>query len=211
MSSAAPSIQSADANFSPEHADALGELLNIAFGSAAAPLAALIGRFVVMQVPKLRQVHREQTLGWLRQEIDEHEKIHVVRQAFGPKFQGECVLVLRGFEEDSMTRLINGGVGPGDERGERAAVLELANIIVGACVGRFSELVGVYTTYAAPELESFADELDDVELPINPSLTEAIIVHTGFTVEGESFAGFVLFLLPGHVVQWLTQVLDDMV
>lgn len=198
-------------HLTPDEADAFAELLNIAFGSAVASIAGVLGRYIELQVPRVDHVAAADLRGWFLDHMGSSSKVHMLRQPFGPTLRGESVLVLDGTDRSAVTRLIEGDSQEPDERTERAALLELANILVGACIGRFSELVDVHTSYQPPEFVGFAERPET--LPVDPSADfhDVLVVHTGFRVEDSAFGGYLFLLLPDFILDWLVRVIAEMV
>ena len=185
------------------------ELLNIAFGRAAAPLAALMGRFVVLSPPEVTVVRRAAAVGWLEQRFGAGSQVHVVQQAFQPDLSGEAMLVMRAERGAHAWGLF---ADPEDEPSpaeEKDAALEIGNLLVGACIGRLAELLGTSVRYTPPRLALFARPLEELQVQQAPD-AELLVVHTRFTVEDTSFESCLFLVLSDESMVWLHQTLDRM-
>lgn len=195
-----------------EEKDILQEIMNIAFGKAAADLAEVINIFVVLSVPSIQILKGAELPGYLRGEILDSSNISIVEQNFRGKFRGSAFLVFPAgagkeliflldadneevFESDSIDLL------------EKETLMEVGNILIAACVGKMSELLGDVVTYSPPKvvIENHPHEI----IPNNLSDPEysAIVMKTLFRFEDRDVNGF-LFLVTTHdSIAWLQESL----
>jgi len=114
---------------------------------------------------------------------------------------GKALLALLGdmnghaFESDPMRIL------------ERETLLEVGNILVGACVGKVAELLGDVVTYSPPRI--LIGNLSDTN--VSRTLLEpgncVVILQTVFHFGSQDVQGY-LFLVASHEsVGWLRQAL----
>lgn len=196
--------------FTEDHALALTELVNIAFGHAAAPLAELVGAFVTLTVPKVELLSVHDIPEALVEMIGAETSVHVVRQAFRPHFSGECLLILEASGSGALRELL--GIDEcGDGLADREAIIDAANIVIGACLSKLSELLEASTTYSQPVIALYQSPLKEIlpEITANKQLTQALLIRTAFYIDTEpKVNGFLLILSPESAMQWLTQALD---
>ena len=195
---------------SADQVDMLGEMLNIAFARAAAPLAVLIGRYVELAAPEVSSLSRSMAVPWLQERFGPDSQVHVVQQAFHPTLAGEAVLVMRAEEKAYAWGLF---ADPGDvptAEEEQDAALEVANLLVGACIGRLATLLGTEVRYTPPHLALFNQPLTDFEIASAPDL-DLLVVHTRFSVEGTQFESGLFLVLQPEVKTWLAGALDQLI
>ena len=196
--------------FTPDHALASTELVNIAFGHAAAPLAELVGAFVTLTVPKVDLLSIDDIPDALAGMIGVETSVHVVRQAFRPHFSGECLLILEAGGSDALRALL--GIDECEsELADREAVIDAANIVIGACLSKLSELLEANTTYSQPVIALYRSPLKEIlpEITADKRLTQALLIRTAFHIDTEpKVNGFLLILSPEPAMQWLIQALD---
>lgn len=204
-----------DQPFTREEIDTLQEVMNIAFGSAAADLAEAIDIYAVLSVPTIRIVPAEELPDYIRNEIKDYEKISIVEQNFMAKFRGMAVLIFpsgigralitllgneeenASFESDPMDAL------------ERETLMEVANILVGACVSKVAELLNDVVMYSPPRVvvENLPQKAISKDI-FDPGKL-AIILQTVFHFDQQDISGFLFLVCSQESVNWLRKALDE--
>jgi chemotaxis protein CheC len=114
------------ASFAPQEVEALQELLNIAFGRAAADLAEAVGEPIELSVPDVQLMPAVLLRYYIAAELKDQARLEVVEQAYLGDLQGIALLVLPEALPASV----------------RAAA---ERILVGACLERLAHLLGTAT------------------------------------------------------------------
>ena len=203
-----------DTVFSEDESDILHEVMNIAFGSAAADLAGILDIYVVLNVPTIKVLKAQELVNYLRDEIKGYERISIVEQNFIAKFKGIALLVFPSGIGKSLIALLGSDTDDSilsDPMGtlESETLLEVGNILVGACVGKIAELLGDTMIYSPPRLI-----IED--LPRKALTTDmfdpgklAIILQTIFRFKDQDIKGS-LFLICSHdSLDWLKKALYE--
>jgi len=179
--------------------DALQEIMNISFGSAAADLAEIMDIFIQLSVPHIRSVLVPDLTEYLSQNINDFKTCSVVEQKYNGDFEGVAFLVfpygeekelisyfqgsdLKGYESDSLIEL------------EKEVLLEIGNILIGACIGRIFELLDSRISYQPPQIlwgEDFNSSFLNSDFE---SQDVAITMKTFFSFEDRQVSGN-LFLI----------------
>lgn len=192
----------------------LKEIMNIAFGKATADLAELINIFITLTVPDVRIVATDELQSYIKEEVREYDRVSLVEQKFWGEFNGSALMI---FPSDSgrelITLLTNEGTDslesdPISEL-EKGTLMEIGNILIGACVGRIAELLGDVLTYSPPIVyverlskEGFFQQSSDINSPV-------ITLKTLFNFENKDVTGF-LFLVTSHKsIAWLSKSLNE--
>jgi chemotaxis protein CheC len=197
---------------SAEKRDALQELVNIGMGAAGAALANALGAFVELAVPGLDMTDRQgiATLvdgAWARQEVE------AVRQQFFGAFTGESLMVFDGHSHSRLSELL--GYGPASGPAERQeAVLDLANVVIGACVNGIAEPFHEVVSFAAPSRLGSRSDVRAFLSRDTVALAQGLVVNVDFKLEADSFRSRVLVFLPEHSIlkidQAITRLLDGL-
>jgi len=196
-----------------EERDILQEIMNIGFGSAAADLSGVIDLYVRLSVPTVKVVPAAEMIGYIEREIPDSHEITVIEQNFWSRFKGMALLAFtagagkallgllgdmddHAFESDPMRIL------------ERETLMEVGNILVGACVGKVAELLGDVVAYSPPRI--LIGDMSDTN--VSRTLFEpgncVIILQTVFHFGNQDVRGY-LFLVASHEsVVWLRQALQ---
>jgi len=189
--------------------DALAELVNIAFGHAAAPLSELLSGYLHLKVPSVERLLR----GAIRERVSglfgADHRVHMVRQAFRPHFRGESLFVVDAAAAGGLATVFGVPAEEADEDDQRSAILEVANILTGACIGKLSELLETSTHFSPPALVAYDSPVAAVPMPLADDLTEAILIRTDLDVEmSPPLFGCLMLLLPDTAARWLDAALD---
>lgn len=198
----------------PEELDILQEIMNIAFGRATADLANLINIFINLSVPHVKMIGSSALRSYLATELTDYKSgISLVEQRFWGRFSGSALLVFPLNVGKELITLLAGPENdffesdPIDEL-EKGVLMEVANILIGACVGKISELLGDTVTYSPPMV--VVNKGNDETFSENGTSNGSVIVlQTVFRFERRDVSGF-LFLLTGEATMtWLKKALQD--
>jgi chemotaxis protein CheC len=201
-----------DTLISGEEQDILQEIMNIAFGKAAADLAGIINIFVVLSVPDIRIINALDLPDYIRNEFNDFGNISVVEQNFWGEFKGSALLIFPAGAGKELISLLDDGGEPTFESQssdilEKETLMEVGNILIGACVGKVAELLNDMVTYSPPRV--IFENPPNVSLPkalFDPS-NSAIILKTVFCFNERDVNGF-LFLITSHnSIIWLKKAL----
>ena len=189
--------------------EALAELVSIAFGHAARPLSELLTGYVRLKVPSVERLQRGLLGARVAHIFGEHVHVHMVRQAFRPHFRGESLLILDGGSSGALATVFGLATDPADDREQRSAILEIGNILTGACIGKLSELLETSTHFSPPSLVAYASAVTSVPMPLPEDVTEAVLIRTDLDVEtSPPMFGCLMLLLPESAARWLDEALD---
>lgn len=195
-----------EATFTEDQRDALQELTNIGMGQAGASVAALLGEFVQLSVPRIL-ILKPALIPPALARIVGKEKVTGVRQGFHGDLRGEAVIIygvnhcreladLMGYDEEL------------DEATERELLLDVSNVLVGACLGGLAQQINAEMGFSAPSLMASAvgvNELIDVS---HMSGSGALFVEVNFSLESRSFACHLVMLLPEDQILALRGAID---
>jgi chemotaxis protein CheC len=200
---------------SADKLDALRELVNMGMGAAGAALAQALGAFVELTVPDLGFTDRRSLAGLLDAGPWATLDLEAVRQPFFGAFTGESMMI---FDERVHAQLADlpayalatGGKPTTAEQQE--TLLDLANVVIGACVNGIAEPLQENVSFAAPERLGARSEVR--AYLSHEAVAWGLIVNVDFKLEGRSFLSRVLVFLPEHslerIDQALTQLLDGL-
>lgn len=196
--------------------DALKEMMNIGFGQAAVALSEVIDMHVILNVPKIARLAPDEIASFVRSEIEDPEGFSMVEQFFLGRFNGTSFLLLPESEGEKLVMLFTDD--PDIDRSglaldslERETIVEVGNIIIGACVGKIAELLRDVVTYQPPRY--FSGPVDDALIGrhVRSSGGLALVFKTVFHFEVEDVYGL-LFLVTGEdSALWLKKAVGEMI
>lgn len=198
-------------SLSADQHDALTEVINIAFARAAAALSDLTGERVELEVPQISVLPIEQLPQALaRLTPGETASVH---QIFRGPVAGDALMLLDYASATKLTELLLS-----DERAShqlntsaREVLTEVGNILLNACLGIFGNLLQVHVSFAVPRLH-----LSDLTRLINSiaideqGLSSALVVHTAFSLRGDTVGGYLIFILGIASLEQLINAIEQL-
>jgi chemotaxis protein CheC len=186
--------------------EALQEIANIGMGQAGSSIAQVLGEFVQLSIPRILVVPPEEVPTALAWNIGE-ATVSAVRQAFHSAMRGEALVIfgqhrcndladLMGYEQDL------------DHAAEIELLLDVSNILVGACLGGIAEQLQLNIGFSAPSLMADALPLEQLLQGSPVPWSTALLVEVNFRLETRSFACHLVLLMPDEEVKALMVAVD---
>jgi chemotaxis protein CheY-P-specific phosphatase CheC/CheY-like chemotaxis protein len=130
--------------------DALREVSNVAMGRAAALLAAELGVFVQLPIPQVN-LFEVSELHMALEDARRGEHLSAVCQGFiGEAIAGEALLLFHDSEVADIAQLL--GWQPKDAGETSEMLLDLASILIGACLAGIAEQIDIRFSQGHPQL-----------------------------------------------------------
>jgi chemotaxis protein CheC len=184
--------------FNEEEIDALQELMNIAFGQAAAELAEVIDISVELSFPKLNVVKVSELSDMILKNIGVNSRLNSVEQAYKGDASGLALLIFPFGTEKEFVSLFYA-----DEEEaetdifadvEREVLAEVGNILIGACVSKIFDLLDTPVTYTPPHTAIGKELITDHLVGCFSKKDYAIMLNTKFSLSEKTIEGC-LFLI----------------
>lgn len=199
--------------FSELELDALREIMNVGFGQAASSLSEIIGFHVILSVPKIALVPNEAAAAYVVAENRDPAALSMVEQFFFGRFSGTSILLIPEGDGRKLLSIFGdqGRLGPEDidfDSLERDVLLEIGNIIIGACVGKIAEMLGDVVRYEPPR---FASRLGESELAAAGEKFSgglALVFKTLFHFEKQNVVGYLFIVTTQESVRWLKEAIE---
>ncbi|MEW6720944.1 MAG: chemotaxis protein CheC [Thermodesulfobacteriota bacterium] len=199
-----------------EEQDILQEIMNIGFGNAAADLASVIDIYVQLTVPSVKIIPATEFPDYIRKEIGDNREISFVEQNFWSRFKGIALLAFsdgagkalmsvlveeeskRMFESDPLRVL------------EKEILMEVGNILVGACIGKVSDLLGDVISYSPPRVLTgdLAKKANASRKMFGPG-NIVIVLQTVFHFGKQDVRGYMFLIVSQESVGFLKQALKN--
>ncbi|NTW98426.1 MAG: chemotaxis protein CheC [Geobacteraceae bacterium] len=196
---------------SDEEKEILQEIMNIAFGKAAADLAEVINIFVILSVPHIEILHSQDLPNYLKTQVSEYERVSIVEQNFWGDFKGSAFLVFQASAGRELVSLFgdnsNDFASESIDALEKETLMEVGNILIGACVGKLSELLGDAVTYSPPRVVTENTPNDAIPTNIFESGSSAIVLKTVFCFNERNVNGFLFLVTSNGSILWLKKSL----
>jgi chemotaxis protein CheC len=179
---------------SNEKRDALGEIVNIGMGVAGSALAQVLNAFVELTVPSVDLVDRQRIAGLLEAGTGTAEDLIAVRQSFFGRIMGESLILFEGSEAAGLADLIGHEQGPTVDQ-KHELLLDLANIVIGACVNGIAEPLHEIVSFAAPAMLIGRPKACEFALRESGNWQRGLVINVDFRLEARSFHSRVLVFL----------------
>lgn len=201
-----------------EQRDAMQEITNIAMGRAGSLLAELLGNFVTLSVPRINVLALAEVADAISIMVGRDIDVTAVRQSFQGYLRGEAIVI---YGQDGCKEL--GDLMGYDEVLNRADEIELlldvSNILVGACLGGIVEQIKALSeAHSAGELSFTSPSIMAENVPsetlINPdelTWTHALLLEVNLTLEGRNFISHLCMLMPEHSIEKMRTILDEFI
>jgi chemotaxis protein CheC len=198
----------------PLEKDALQEIMNISFGQAAADLSDVINLYVTLTVPYIDILRFNGVLPLISKDISGTDGMGMVKQFFSGKFSGSSVLIfphgegkklLRLFDENYATSSLDSDV----DILERETLIEISNIIMGACISKIAELLKDVVSYSPPRYYSQEQIHGALEGAFSGNESFAIFFKTMFHFKEFDASGFLFMISDQSTLEWLKKAIDE--
>jgi len=185
-----------------ERSDALSELVNIGMGQAGDSLARLFDTFIHLSIPRLELIEPAQLPEAIESLVGEPGPIVAVRQAFSSRIRGEALAIYSAAGCDTLADLVKYPEVDSDE-----LLLEISNVLVGACVGALASQFSLDLTFSPPSVlgrTTIAELIDTRALPWN----RALMAEVNFRIVERSFCCHLLTFWPDESISVLLHAVD---
>jgi len=193
------------ADLTGDQRDALQEIANIGMGQAGASIAKIWGEFVQLSIPRIAHLDRQNIPAMLSRFVGD-ETVNAVRQAFHGQFRGEVIVVFSAGRGDQLAALM--GYDEADSVEEQELLLDVANILVGACLGGIAETLAADIGFSAPSVMGLDLLPSQLIHPDELVSGRALFLEVRFTLEKKSFASHLVVLMPADEIAVLGAALD---
>ncbi len=189
-----------------EQREALQEITNVGMGQAGASIATILNEFVHLSVPKIFILRADEISPSIVSLVGDAE-VSAVRQAFHGAFRGEAIVIYRNQSHTDIADLM--GYDPDvDTVEEYELILDVTNILVGACLGGVAEQIRADIGFSAPSIMAEHIPAGRLISPDEVGSAWALFVEVNFALEGRSFACHLIALMPEEEILAVGKALD---
>lgn len=182
--------------------DALREVSNVAMGRAAALLAKVLGVFVQLPVPQVN-IFEVSELHMTLLDAQRGERFSAICQGFiGEAIAGEALLLFHDSEVADMAHLL--GWQPENEAQSSEMLLDLASILIGACLAGIAEQLDLRFSQGHPQLLGQHASLDQLIQLNRQRWQKTLAVEISYSLEGRAIHFDLLLLFTEDSIARLT-------
>jgi chemotaxis protein CheC len=176
--------------FTAPEVGVLQSIMAAAFDRAATELGNVAGVSIELRTPTARVVKIPDLSGSVLTMIPDIGRRTVVEQEFRGQSDGDALLI---FPAEAGT-LFKGLLAPDDEGLEDEALMEIGNVLIGACTGRLFEMLSRTIYYLPPRILPGSEIVTLVGGGRYAPEDFAIMLKAHFGVAGEELAGDMLLV-----------------
>jgi len=194
--------------------DALKEMMNIGFGRAAASLSEIMDVNVILSVPVISMVDNGDISGFIGSQSNGTVAYSIVEQFFLGKFAGTGILLLPESEGRNLISMfcstpVDGVHGAQYETLSRETILEIGNILIGACVGMISELMSNHVSFRPPHYMNGTVGRLMLDEHLKEAGELALIFKTIFHFEKNNIQGNLFLITSNESIAWMKTAIDE--
>jgi chemotaxis protein CheC len=186
---------------SEEQRDALQELMNISMGQAADALARLISTRIMLSIPRIISATPADFVAMFNAE----QTYWFTRQSFLGSANGEVLTLLSKEGCDVLAEAMDYEL-PLDDASRSELILELANILAGACLSGFINQLELKTKLNMPTL--YQPNFNDTS---QYNWDSTLLLEVDFLVERAHFESRVVICLEDRSVSALLERLQQFI
>lgn len=189
-----------------EQREALQEIANIGMGQAGESIARALDEFVHLSIPRVLILAPADCAAALGKTVGAGN-VSAVRQAFHSQMRGEAIVIFGSGRCNGLADLM-GYDEALDSAAETELLLDMTNLLVGACLGGIAAQLRADIGFSAPSLMANGVPVDILLSARDVPWEHALLVEVNFRLDRRSFACHLLMLMPESEIRTVAAALD---
>ncbi len=190
--------------------DAFREMANIAMGRAGEKLAQLLDQFIDLPVPNVNLIEATE-LHMAFAEISHNDVLSGISQGFiSGGIKGEALLMCNDSNFSNMVKLLNYQNKGHEEELELEALMDVTNILVGACLAALSEQLDVKFIHSHPVILGRHCGLDEILTGNLARWKKVLAIEIGYGIKSHNINFDLLLLFPDKATELMFDKLIKM-
>jgi chemotaxis protein CheC len=189
--------------------DALTELVNLGVSRAALSLRAMIGREVLLSVPRVALMERKEAIATFSD--GELGTLVAVHQVFEGDINGRALLIFPEAKSLELVRAVTKGTLPLEDivELEQEALAETGNIILNGCLATIANQLQRTLRISLPEILR-GDSPTLFNLPPPPDAGDIVLfVYINFSISDRNIMGYIAMLMDMPSLTALQELLKE--
>ncbi|MCW8109329.1 response regulator [Alteromonas ponticola] len=192
-----------------ERLDAYRELVNVAMGRAGENLAKLLNEFIDLPIPNVNVIESNE-LHMAIAEINHNDSVSAVSKGFvSAGINGEALVIFSDANTADMVRMLQYD-DEGDELLQLEALMDVSNILIGACLNALSTQLNVSFSHSHPILLGRNRGLDSLLHDSISRWTKIMAVEIAYSIKSRDISFDLLLLFPDSAMEKVYTRLVDM-
>ena len=187
--------------------EALQEIINIGMGLAGDSLARILKTFVELSIPRIRLVEARDVNKEIEKLVGEKAIVTGVRQAFFSYWRGEAITI---YDQNGCNELANlmGYSEDLDKNAEIELLLDVGNVLVGACINGFAEQLEVEVNFGPPSVIASNIPVEKLFDPRKLTWSHSLLLEVNFGLENMRFKSHLMVMMSEETIETLKKDLD---
>jgi chemotaxis protein CheY-P-specific phosphatase CheC len=191
-----------------ESLDAYREMANVAMGQAGESLATMLDEFINLPIPNVNLITNNE-LHMAITDIQRNEQVSAVSKGFiGSGINGEALVIFNESNFTNMVKLLKYDKTVGSETLELEALMDVSNILIGACLNALSEQLHVTFSHNHPIILGRHCDLDDILKSNIKKQDKILAIEIAYSIKSQNINFDLLLLFPN---QSIDLILDKLV
>ena len=195
----------------PEYAhdefDAYREMANVAMGRAGESLAKLLGEFINLPIPNVNLITNNE-LHMAITDIQRNEQVSAVSKGFvSSGINGEALVIFNESNFASMVKLLHYDEGQHSGSLELEALMDVSNILIGACLNALSEQLHVTFSHNHPIILGRHCDLDEILKSNIKKQDKILAIEIAYSIKAHNIHFDLLLLFPNESIELVLQKL----
>jgi chemotaxis protein CheY-P-specific phosphatase CheC/AmiR/NasT family two-component response regulator len=180
--------------------DAFRELSNVAVGQAGENLAKILNEFIVLPIPNVSLLHMNE-LHMALDEVNRNKQMSAVSKGFiSNGISGEAIILFNDSNVESMALLLGDDISSKDGSGEIEVLMDVSNILIGACLNAFSAQLNVKFTHNSPFILGMHCDLYDLMNNPVARWNRVLAIEIAYAISKHDINFELLILIPDQDV-----------
>ena len=193
-----------------EQLDACREMVNIAMGRAGENLAQLLGEFIDLPIPNVNLIESNE-LSMAIAEINRNDSVSAVSKGFiSEGISGEALVIFNDTNTQNIVELLKYPSSASSDKLALEALMDVSNILIGACLNGLSEQLNVAFSHTHPILLGQHQGLSTLLSDNVQRWGKLMAIEIGYAIKSRDISFDLLLLFPGDAMSHIyARLFDD--
>ena len=183
-----------------ESLDAYREMANVAMGQAGESLAKMLGEFINLPIPNVNLITNNE-LHMAITDIKGNERVSAVSKGFiGSGINGEALVIFNESNFANMVKLLKYDEAVNTDTLELEALMDISNILIGACLNALSEQLHVTFSHNHPIILGRHCDLDDILKSNTKKQDKILAIEIAYSIKSQNIHFDLLLLFPNAAI-----------
>jgi chemotaxis protein CheY-P-specific phosphatase CheC len=185
----------------PDELDAYREMANIAMGRAGEQLAKLLGEFINLPIPNVNLITNNE-IHMAIVDVKGNSSISAVSQGFiGSGINGEALVLFNDSNLTNIGRLLKYTDFSNNEEFELEALMDISNILIGACLNALSEQLHITFSHNHPIILGRHCDIDQLLDNKMVRWDKILAIEIAYSIKSQDIHFDLLLLFPGDAME----------